>query len=264
MSLFDRSTIAVERRLIRNGASATFLPVSSLGMEMFHHEYPAIPGKWEIMSPGVDYSRFSSPDRELCRQQIRHRYGIPLDAFVVLFSGMNFELKGLDSILESIALARRYRPEADFRLLVVGRGNVEKYRARAESLGISAAVTFAGTITKGIEEFYRACDALMLLSKFDTFAMVVLEAMAAGLPVIISSNVGARDIVQHGCSGFVVGSRDDVRSCADHLGMLCRSKMASDFGRAAAKAAAMRDWQVTTQQILKIYRSCLEKKGLSP
>jgi UDP-glucose:(heptosyl)LPS alpha-1,3-glucosyltransferase len=260
-SFFDRSTIAVEAHLVRSGLSTTFLPVSSLSMDMFRKEYSGLPGKWQIMHPGVDYFRFSSPERERCRESVRVRHGLPKKAFVVLFAGMNFELKGLDVILESVARARQRLPDADIRLLVVGRGNTEKYQAKAQSLGIGMAVTFTGVVTAGMEEYYRACDTLMILSHFDTFAMVVLEAMAAGLPVIVGPKVGARDIVQHGSSGFVLKSNNDACSSAEYLCTLCTDGKFRQFGLAGSRIAAKHDWEETRQEILRIYRAALASSG---
>jgi len=260
MSLFDRSTIAVETRLLRQARPTAFLPVSSLTMDMFRREYPESSGRWAIVPPGVDYERFSSPDRDRCRQEIRDRHGIPRGAFLVLFAGMNFQLKGLDAIMESVALARRQRPAAGIHLLVVGRGQTGRYRAKARALEMADAVTFAGEVTEGIEEYYRASDAFMILSALDTFGMVVLEAMAAGTPVIVSQNVGARDIVQHGCSGFILTDRRDVSTAARFIGELCHDYTSRRFGVAAARTAAGYEWRQTTNLISDTYEASLRDR----
>ena len=260
MSLFDHSTIAVEAHLLTQSRSATFLPVSSLTMDLFRREYPASAGTWKVAPPGVDYERFSSPDRENCRRNIRERHKVPKNAFLILFAGMNFELKGLDTIMESVAMARRQRPEAGFHLLVVGRGQIGRYLAKAGTLEVEDAVTFVGEVTNNIEEYYRGSDAFMLLSAFDTFGMVVLEAMAAGTPVIVGRNVGARDIVQHGSSGFVMDNHIDAKTAARHLRELCHEDTARRFGVAAARTAAGSDWQQTTNLIAQAYEASLHDR----
>jgi UDP-glucose:(heptosyl)LPS alpha-1,3-glucosyltransferase len=77
------------------------------------------------------------------------------------------------------------------------------FERKARDLGVGGDVIFAGPQSQGIERYYSAADAFALLSEFDTFGMVVLEAMAAGLPVIVSDRMGARDIVTDGVNGFV-------------------------------------------------------------
>jgi UDP-glucose:(heptosyl)LPS alpha-1,3-glucosyltransferase len=257
MSLFDRSTIAVETRLLRQARSTTFLPVSSLTMDMFRREYPESSGRWAIVPPGVDYERFSSPDRDQCRQEIRDRHGIPRGAFLVLFAGMNFQLKGLDAIMESVALARRQRPAAGIHLLVVGRGQTGKYRAKARALEMDDAVNFAGEVTEGIEDYYRASDAFMMLSAFDTFGMVVLEAMAAGLPVIIGPQVGAKDLVHQGENGFVLQNRNDSAAAADCLVGLTVWEHRERLAANTAATAAGSDWSFLTEKIRGYYTTSI-------
>ena len=252
-SLFDRSAIAVEKRMIQSGSNTAFLPVSSIAREAFQSEYCNLPGQWQIMHPGVDFERFSSPERGACRAEIHGKYGLSGCDFVALFVGMNFELKGLDTVMESIAIARRQKPHANIELLVVGRGNEGKYRAKAQALGISKAVSFAGPISENIERYYRSADALMMLSDFDTFGMVVLEAMAAGLPVIIGPEVGARDLVEHGKNGFVLGNRNDSRAAADCLMILCEDEQWNPASSSARETARANDWTSRANDIATIY-----------
>src|SRR3990172_8991464 len=112
----------------------------------------------------------------------------------------------------------------------------------ARSLGIPEAVTFAGTQTEGLERYYRAADIFIMLSKFDTFGMVVLEAMAASLPVIVSSNVGAKDLVIHGGNGFIVEEEMDAGGIADLIGLLLDRELRSRMGQEACRTALANSW----------------------
>ena len=256
-SLFDRAMIAVEKRMMRDNADAWFLPVSSLVVEAFRRMYREIPGRWQVMHPGVDAARFSSLNRKTCRQEIRGRYGICDTDLLVLFVGMNFEVKGLDAILVSLAKART---KANVRLLVVGRGDERKYRALARSLGVAEAVTFTGTQTSGIEQYYMAADVFMMLSEFDTFGMVVLEAMAAGLPVIVSGNVGAKDIVVDGESGFVISDQRDTATA--RLIQLMDVKKREAMGAAAKQRALTHDWDAVVRRLDDVYQDALAQSKL--
>ena len=255
LSLFDRARIAVERRAIMNGEASRFFPVSNIAIEMFLREYSALPGQWQALAPGVDVARFSTPDRDACRVDIRERYGFGASDVLLLFVGMNFEIKGLDIIMTALAKARTARPEANIRLLVVGRGDEDKYRKMAQSLGIGEAVTFAGTQIDGLERYYRAADIFIMLSKFDTFGMVVLEAMAAGLPVIVSPNVGAKDLVEEGINGFVLPEHQNADAAADRIVRLSDTARREVMGTAAAQTASMHYWERLANEIAKIYES---------
>jgi UDP-glucose:(heptosyl)LPS alpha-1,3-glucosyltransferase len=259
-TLYDRAVIHIENSLMRDNADSTFLPVSSIAMQAFEEEYPALPGKWEIMHPGVDIARFATPGRAECRAEIRQRYGIDEDAILLLFVGMNFEVKGLDAIIASLARAQAMRPEVKLRLLVVGRGNEQKYGKMAESLGIGGAVVFAGTQTQGLERYYRAADAFVLFSAFDTFGMVVLEAMAAGLPVIVSPNVGAKDLVDEGINGFVLPHFLDADAAAERIVRLMDVKRREEMGAAAQSKAAGQTWERLAEKMQSLYREVLARR----
>jgi len=262
-SLYDRAVIAIERKLIREGDASCFLPVSTIAMEAFRREYATLPGQWQVVHPGVNVARFTTPDRAACRADIRGRYGIGATDILLLFVGMNFEVKGLDVIIAVLAKARAAQPEANIRLLVVGRGDEGKYRKLAQSLQIAEAVTFAGTQVDGLERYYRAADIFIMLSKFDTFGMVVLEAMAAGLPVIVSPNVGAKDLVEEGVNGFILPTPQDEDAAAERIVRLSHTAQREVMGAAAAQTAAKHDWERLAEKIGRMYELHFQTKVVS-
>ncbi|MBU0620427.1 MAG: glycosyltransferase family 4 protein [Gammaproteobacteria bacterium] len=260
-SLYDRAVIAVERKLMRDGANSRFLPVSTLAMQAFRQEYGELPGQWQVVHPGVEVARFATPDRTACRAEIRGRYGIGPTDMLLLFVGMNFEVKGLDTIILALAKARALASEANIHLLVVGRGDEAKYRRLAQSLGIGEAVTFAGTQVAGLERYYRAADAFVLFSRYDTFGMVVLEAMAAGLPVIVSPNVGAKDLVEEGCNGYILPAPQDVEAAAASMAELADAERRTRMGESASQTAAEHDWKRLAENMEQLYRETLSRKS---
>ncbi len=232
-------------------------------MEAFCREYATLPGQWQVLAPGVDVARFSTPDRAACRADIRGRYGIGTSDTLLLFVGMNFEVKGLDTIIAAVAKARTIRPEANIRLLVVGKGDEQKYRALAQALGVDQAVTFAGTQVDGLERYYRAADIFIMLSRFDTFGMVVLEAMAAGLPVIVSPNVGAKDLVEEGINGFILPAHQDADTASDRIALLSETAKREAMGTAAGRTAAKHDWVRLAERMGHFYQEALSMKDAS-
>lgn len=260
-SFFDQGVMFVERQMLENGGNSCFLPVSSIAMEAYQRTYKSLPGTWQVMHPGVNLARFSSLDREACRATVRERYGIGASDILLLFVGMNFEVKGLDTAITAVAQARAVRPEVNIRLLVVGKGDERKYAKIARSLGITDAVIFAGTQEEMIEQYYLAADIFIMLSMFDTFGMVVLEAMAAGLPVIISPNVGAKDIVEEGNNGFILPDRRDVAAAVDRIILLLDGERRKMMGKAASQDATMHDWKSLVCKIETLYRDVLQRKS---
>lgn len=259
-SLFDRARIAVERKAIMNGGASCFFPVSSIAIEAFHREYATLPGQWQALAPGVDVARFATPDSAVCRAEIRERYGIGASDILLLFVGMNFEVKGLDTIIKALAKARTSRPDVNIRLLVVGRGDENKFSKFAQTLGIGNAVTFTGMQLGCLERYYRAADMFIMLSKFDTFGMVVLEAMAASLPVIVSPNVGAKDLVEEGINGFVLPALQDVDAAANRIIQLVDAEQRHVMGAVAAQTASLHDWERLAEKMKLYYQETLSRK----
>ncbi|MFZ5502733.1 MAG: glycosyltransferase family 4 protein [Pseudomonadota bacterium] len=259
-SLYDRALGAVERRAMKGGGASWFLPVSSIAMDAFRREYSSLPGRWQTVYPGVDLARFSTPNRAVCRADIRQRYGVGEADTLLLFVGMNFEVKGLDTIIAALSKARSAHPEGNFRLLVVGRGDENKYRKLTQSYGVAGAVTFAGAQIEGVEHYYLAADIFIMLSVFDTFGMVVLEAMASGLPVIVSPNVGAKDLVDEGINGFVLPAQGDADAAADRIVRLSDATQRQVMGAAATRTASAHDWARLAEEMGHIYQEVLARK----
>lgn len=259
-SLFDRAMAWVERRLVERGGCAWFLPVSRIAGDAYRSMYGFDASRMRVLHPGVDLARFTSPDRAACRAAVRKRYGIGPSEVVALFVGMNFEVKGLDVIIEAVAKAKVQRPGANLRLLVVGKGDPAEYRSLATSLGIGDAVIFAGP-QEGVEAFYLASDLFLMLSKFDTFGMVVLEAMAALLPVVLSANVGAKDLVDEGLNGFVLPDGRDADAAAEKILFLLDVDHRGAMGEAGRRTASLHAWDRLAEEVAGVYESCLARKS---
>jgi len=141
------------------------------------------------------------------------------------------------------------------RVLVVGKGDTKKYKALAKKLGIGEQLIFSG-IQKDIEKIYPAGDILVMLSKFDTFGMVVTEAMAASLPVIISETVGAKDLVIQGENGFVV-DREDIDMISSKIKLLLNKQKRLEMGERAHQTALKNTWEKMTLKVLNVYEGLL-------
>ena len=251
-SLFDLATGWVERRMFEKGGCRKIMPVSTLAAEKLCEMFPTIRDKVAVIPPGVDLERFGQT-RPDWRHEIRQEFGIGSDDFLVLFVGMNFDLKGLAPLTCAVAMAQRQVPARKISLLVVGKGDSQKFRHLAQELGLGGQVFFAG-IRRDMERMYQAADTFCLLSQFDTFGMVVLEAMAAGVPVIVSNRVGARDLVEHGRNGFVV-EREDVDSIAGYLVLLTIPDKHQKCSEAAIRLVRGHSWQRVAEQYAELYRT---------
>jgi UDP-glucose:(heptosyl)LPS alpha-1,3-glucosyltransferase len=260
LSLYDRVLAGIEKRLIEGAGGPHLLAVSSITAAKLNQAFDGIERRIRILAPGVDRQPFGRWPRHACRAALRQRYGWSPEDLIVLFVGMNFEVKGLDRILNALGLAVKASPAAPLRLLVVGKGDVRKFGRQAHALGIGDRVAFAGPVNTDIERIYLGSDIFILLSRFDTFGLVVLEAMAAGLPVIVSRQVGAKDVVDEGSSGFVVDGADPA-AAADRMRRLTDPSTRAAMGLAAGAAAGMHDWQAVADRVSEIYSRRLHGTG---
>jgi UDP-glucose:(heptosyl)LPS alpha-1,3-glucosyltransferase len=256
MSLFDYGTAWVEGQLIHKGKCKKYLPVSSLTKEKFLQEFTVDPDKIQIVYPGVDIDKFSRLDRQRCRQDIRRRFGLGEADTVLLFVSMNFELKGLDNLIASMARIKAKQPDAKLKLLVAGKGNEKKYSRLARECGLAGDVIFSGVWKDDIEKVYLASDIFSMLSKFDTFGMAVLEAMSASLPVVISENVGAKDLVRDGMNGYVVNSAD-IGLISSRIEIMLDHRIRERMAEGAYKEAKNHTWDRMAEKILHIYDETL-------
>jgi UDP-glucose:(heptosyl)LPS alpha-1,3-glucosyltransferase len=262
LSLYDRATVRTEERLLSDPACRVLMPVSHLAREILLAEYPLDPQRIRVVHPGVDAKRFDGLDRQSCRAALAGRYGIAPGEKIVLFVSMNFEVKGLDALIGGLALLAGRPSAPPFRLVVAGKGNTRKYGSMAASLGIAERVIFTGVVPCAkLPSLYAAADLYAMLSRFDTFGMVVLEAMAASLPVLVSDRVGARDLVRDGVDGFVIPLDAGPEEIAGRLALLFAGDARERMGRDARETALANGWDAAAARIAAIYGELLSQGG---
>jgi glycosyltransferase involved in cell wall biosynthesis len=176
----------------------------------------------------------------------------------VLFSGQFIERKGVDLLIQAFARISDQVPELHLQLLGTGPllGDLmniipSKLRERIRFLGFHQ--------TAAIPKLFAAADVFVLPSRHDGWGVVVNEALGAGLPIIVSDRVGARDLVENGVNGFITIA-GNVDSLASALLKLARSgALRESFGRASANRAVrwdvdegVRRWVELSDQALKV------------
>jgi UDP-glucose:(heptosyl)LPS alpha-1,3-glucosyltransferase len=257
LSGFDRATCWAEKKGIQNPVLKMILPVSTLVKRELKRHYAIAEDRISVVNPGVSYDRFARLDAASCRERVRSQHGLLASDTVICFAGMNFEIKRLDLVIQGMAGMRNSGISPTLpKLLVIGKGNNGLYQKMADDLGIGDRIVFAGVTTE-IEACYPACDLFVMPSHMDTFGLVVLEAMAAGLPVIISATVGASDVVVHGVNGLILPKSPRVQDMTESLIQLMNPDIRRPMGEAARKTAADHDWDKVADTLAGIYRNII-------
>jgi glycosyltransferase involved in cell wall biosynthesis len=239
------------------GISNAFLPrVTEVGIpeERFQRIYT-----------GLDVERFRPVARE-DRPALRAALGIPAEARVVISVGALLPRKGMDRLLRGWARLGP-SPEKDL-LLLVGPANegeglrpqylphVRELEALAGAPDLAGTVRFVGRVDD-VERWMAAADVFALLSRREGFGTVTAEAMACGLPCVVSPLDGiAREIVDEGRTGFVIDDPDDPEALAARLRpLLSDLGLRSTLGAAARESACARfSMAVRAKRLAEIYR----------
>jgi len=144
------------------------------------------------------------------RKEARQRLGIPSDAEVLLFFGYVRRYKGLDVLIEALAIARQRRPQ--LRLLVAGEfyENEQKYREQIATLGLEPYVTVVNQYipNEAVGMYYRASDVVVLPYREATQSGILATAYTFQRPVIATAVGGLQELVIEGKTGFIVPPED--------------------------------------------------------
>jgi UDP-glucose:(heptosyl)LPS alpha-1,3-glucosyltransferase len=220
-----------------------------------YYAYPA--DRISVVFNTVDLDRFHPRMREVHRAEKRAGLGVGDDSILLLFAGNNFRLKGIETLIRSLALLTAQFPDRDFRLLVAGRGRPRRYRRLMKKLGVEARVMFTGPLSP-MEHYYAAADIYVHPTFYDSCSLAVLEALAAGLPAVTTRFNGAAQVIASREGGMVIADPADSHELASAIALY-----ADPEKRAAARIAA-RAWMEqyppgrNVEETLQAYYAALE------
>lgn len=221
---------SVERLLLTGPDAPRLLCVSEMVKQTARAHYPGLPERNLVtLFNAVDPDRFDPDERPDAGSEVRQRLGIAPDKLVALIVAQDFRRKGLRPAIEALAQVQDPR----LMLLVVGKPDPRAYEALAATLGVTERVVFAGPTTDTYA-FYRAADFFVLPTHHDPCSLVVLEALAMGLPTITTRLNGAHEIMAEGTHGYVLDEPSDAGALAAAM-----RKMLDDPARARMAQACL-------------------------
>jgi 1,2-diacylglycerol 3-alpha-glucosyltransferase len=186
-----------------------------------------------ILATGIDAAMFRDGDRA----STRARWGVPENAFVLLYAGRVAPEKNIPLLLEMLAEVAKEQP--DVVLLFAGGGpDLEATKRLAEARGLASRVRFAGYVPReAMRDYYAAADILTFPSATETQGLVLCEAMAAGLPFVCVASPGASSVLPDGYENYLISN--DPHVMTDRVLRLLNDAgervMLADLGRAAAE-----------------------------
>ncbi len=243
-----RKILSIEREIFER--TPLIIANSKMVKDQIIKHYSIKEEKIQVIYNGVDLDRYSPDNRAVWRDKVRADLSIGRDDRLLIFVGSDFKRKGLVQIMNALV-----KLDYNIKLLVVGKGNIEKYSKISKRLGVSDRVIFIGP-QKNVERLYAASDIFVLPTLYDPFSNATLEAMASGLPVITTNTNGASEIIDNAREGFII-NLFNIDSMVDAINNTIKAIV--DMADAARKKAelfpiekARKDFIGTIFKVVKI------------
>ncbi len=179
-----------------NALDAVVVPSTAMRQRLFSY---GVNSPMHVLPTGIPMAQFADGDGP----RFRRHFGIAEDRPLALFVGRVAHEKNIGFLLEALVHACRAKPDA--LLVIAGEGPaMPELKARAAALGVEASVLFIGYLDRkqALPDCYAAADVFVFASRTETQGLVLLEAMAAGVPVIALAEMGTTDILAPGRGAF--------------------------------------------------------------
>ena len=208
------------------------------------HFYGVPESKLAVAHGGVNASTFDPAERLALRPRLRSELGLPDGRFVFFFIGNNWLIKGLYHVLRALA------DVPDVWLAIVG-ADVERresWERFGRELGVAERIRYLPR-RRDVIAYYAAADALLAPSVYDTFPLMPMEAMACGLPVIISAQTGVAEIVGVEDALVVSNPRNTAELAAAMRRMAADADLRARLVRNGRKLAEHNPWDRIQQAV---------------
>ncbi len=238
--------------MLRGGRYRRIVAISDSVRRQLKTYYQVPDERIAIIPNGINLSRYQ-PANVAFRASVRREFGIAEDAPLVLFVGNQYHLKGLEVAIRSLG-----RMETNATLLVVGGDTATPFKHLADELGLRERVIFAGARID-LPHIYPAADALVLPTLYETFALVCIEAMASGLPVLACPVGGIEDYLIDGENGFhITRNPSDIAAKLDLL--LNDPQLSARIRERGLSTAGEYAWERIAAQYLNLFEEVVAER----
>lgn len=255
--LYYRLILNLERRVYRNPEVSVFVISQRLsnGLQQFYRrESPS-----HVVYFGLDRETFNPQRRLELREEVRRDLGLKADQFVLLLIGNDWLNKGLLLLMEVIGRLR----ELPLRLLVVGSDDPAPYRKIILENSLADRVHFVPP-RKDVEYYYAAADVYTGPSKEDALPLPPAEAMACGLPVIVTAQCGVSEIMRDEEDGLIMRDPVDADDLASKVRRLYEDRsLRGRLSEKAAETAQRYDWDRSGREFADLLLKAWRKKNLA-
>jgi UDP-glucose:(heptosyl)LPS alpha-1,3-glucosyltransferase len=205
---------------------------------------------------GVDVDKFTPLNRLKYRNLIRNQYNLKETDFVIAFPANEFKRKGLWQIIEVVNTMKT----DNIYVFVLGKDDPMPYLEKLHEIGLDNKFIFTGA-TPIIDQYFAASDMMILPTSYEPFGLVVLEAMASGLPVIVSQTAGVSELIQNNVDGLLLSNPDDTNEISQKLKfMIENATKRTQLGEQARAKALLFTWDNVAEKTYNVYKEIVSQK----
>jgi glycosyltransferase involved in cell wall biosynthesis len=252
--IYYRLIIFLERRIYtrQNLPLIAFSRKVGDDLQRFYRRISGI----SVVYYGIDCKKFNQGARQNLRADARKAMGYSPQDFVVLLIGNDWIKKGLFCLLKAAARIQ----QGNLKIAVAGKDELLPFRKLLALDRLASAVRFF-PIRPDPEFFYAAADIYVGPSLEDAFALPPLEAMACGIPAIVSRQAGVSELLTHGVDGYILEDPEQPDELAPLIAKLYEDQeLREGMGRRAAETARQYTWERNAAHFREILLGVLAKK----
>lgn len=250
-----RKYASVERRMMSAALPPMILCLSEYVRRTVRGRFPVSDDGLPILFNGVDLRTYDPKRNPDAGAKVRAQLRISHDSIIALIMAQDFYRKGVDTAI--MALSRV--ADARLKLVVVGRDYETPFAKLASKLGAEKRVIFAGPTTDPYS-YYRAADFFVLPTRHDPCSLVVLEALAMGVPSITSAANGAGEVITHGLDGFIVPDPNNVPRLTEAMVSMLDERRRTNMSAAALMLRPKLSYDDHMTKLLGIYQKVIDRK----
>jgi len=216
---------------------------------------PVLPGIFNIIPNGVDVNRFANETQKIS--------SFDDGKINILFVGRLEPRKGLARLIRSIPYINELTKKR-FRLIVVGDGIMLDYYKKKVPRGFEEKIVFTGEVSfEDLPKYYKTAHIFCSPASYgESFGIVLIEAMAAGLPIVAGNNEGYRKVIKDGLNGILVRTEDPRDLAINLVKLIDNEKMRSGLAKGNYEESKKYSWSNVVNAVESVYIKAIGKEIL--
>ncbi len=257
--------LRAERKLCKDSNGPVIAALSKYIAEQFKNHYDTDDDRIVVVPNGIKINKRIDTNRaDKLRSQILTQLGLKEadNPVFFLFAANNFRLKGLACLIKAMQLVSSNITERKAYLIVAGNDRARKYRRLAKKLNVHKQVVFLGTV-RHIQNALSIIDVAVLPTFYDPSSRYILEAIAAGKPVITTKFNGATDLFVNERHGKVIDCAENITVLAQAVSFFTDTNNIRKASQAIVADNLKEKISISrvAKQLIPVYESILEKRG---